>query len=194
MDARATSARSSMDAACGALANTARTSPLPLVARQEISSFLELFRGVPASTAVLKQMCASPVCEPELLVRQLSADTRVVLHWLTEETGRGRNRCAANIVWQQWGKADAAPWSVDLSEALTTVVLAHRRQVVVAAHGADASPTSLLDTIDWAKRTWRAAVLGPCPNCETAAVKRLRLECSQLCSRCTLQRAIDPGA
>ena len=185
MDARATSARSSMDAARGALANTARTLPLPLAARHEVSSFLELFQGVPASTAVLKELCKQPLSEPELCVRELTADTRVCLQWSTE-----RRRCAANIVWQQWTKADAAPWSVDLTYALVTEVQAHRRQVVLAAHSADANPTGLLDTIDWAKRTWKAAVLGPCPNCETAATKRLRLECSQLCCRCTLQRAI----
>ena len=179
-----------MDAARGALANTAHTLPLPLAARHEVSSFLELFQGVPASTAVLKELCKQPVSEPELCVRELTADTRVCLQWSTEECGRSRRRCAANIVWQQWTKADAAPWSVDLTYALVTEVQAHRRQVVLATHGADASPTGLLDTIDWAKRTWKSAVLGPSPNCETAATKRLRLECSQLCCRCTLQRAI----
>ena len=179
-----------MDAARGALAQTARTSPLPLAAREEVSRFLELFRSVPASTAVLKQMCGHPVCEPELLVHQLTADTRVVLQWLSEETGRGRRRCAASIVWQQWVKADAAPWSVDLSQALTAEVQAHRRQVALAAHSADATPTGLLATIDWCKQTWRAAALGPCTGCETAAVKRLCMPCTKLCPRCSLARAI----
>ena len=181
--------RANMDAARGVLAQTARSSPLPLAARDEVSSFLELFRGVPASTAVLKQMCEHYFCEPELLVQQLAADTRVVLHWVTEES-RGRRRCAASIVWQQWVKADAAPWSVDLSQAPMAQLHAHRQQVALAAHSADLSPRGLMDLIDWCKRTWRAAALGPCSGCETAALKRLCLTSTKLCARCSLARAI----
>ena len=183
--------RANMEAARGVLAQTARSSPLPLAARDEISSFLELFRGVPASTAMLKQMCEHYFCEPELLVQQLAADTRVVLHWVTEES-RGRRRCAASIVWQQWVKADAAPWSVDLAQAPMAQLHAHRQQVALAAHSADLSPRGLMDLIDWCKRTWRAAALGPCSGCETAAVKRLCLPCTKLCPRCSLARAIAP--
>ena len=179
-----------MDGARGVLATTARSSVLPPAARHEVASFLELFEGVPASAAALKELCQQPLCEPELCVCALTATTRMCLQWSSDACGR-RRRCGANIVWQEWLKADVAPWSVDLNNALVTEVRAHRRQVVLAAHGADASPAGLLDMIAWAKRTWKAAVLGPCPRCDSAATKRLRLECSQLCSRCTLQRAIE---
>ena len=45
----------------GVLAQTARSSPLPLQARAEIASFLELFSGVPATTPVLQELCQNPV-------------------------------------------------------------------------------------------------------------------------------------
>ena len=99
-----------MNGARGVLATTARSSALPLAARHEVSSFLELFEGVPASAAVLRELCQQPLHAPELCVCALSATTRVVLQWHTEESGR-RRRCAASIVWQEWLKADVAPWS-----------------------------------------------------------------------------------
>ncbi len=179
-----------MNGARGVLATTARSSALPPAARHEVASFLELFEGVPASAAVLSELCQQPLHAPELCVCALTATTRVVLQWSTDESGR-RRRCAASIVWQEWLKADVAPWSVDLSHGLVTELRAHKRQISLAAYGADASPAGMLDAITWAKRVWKAAVLGPCPRCESASTKRLRLESSRLCARCTLQRAIS---
>ena len=74
----------------GVLAQTARSSPLPLQARAEIASLLELFSGVPATTPVLQELCQNPVYEEELLVHALSPDSRVVLSWITQEAARGR--------------------------------------------------------------------------------------------------------
>ena len=73
-----------MNGARGVLATTARSSPLPLAARQEVSSFLELFEGVPASSALLKELCEQPLHAPELCVFTLTATTRVVLQWYTD--------------------------------------------------------------------------------------------------------------
>ena len=159
--------RANMDAARGVLAQTARSSPLPLQARAEIASFLELFSGVPASTPVLQQLCQNPVYEPELIVHGLSADTRVALQWLTEEVGRGRRRCAVSVVWQQWIKPDAAPWTVDLS-TLITGTQAHVRQVSLAAHRADATPPGMLEAIEWPSGPGKQQRSGP------AQVARLR--------------------
>ena len=63
----------------GVLAQCARSSPLPLPARAEIASFLELFNGVPATTRVLQEICSIPVLEHELPVHALAPDARVVL-------------------------------------------------------------------------------------------------------------------
>ena len=178
-----------MNGARGVLATTARSSALPLAARHEVSSFLELFEGVPASAAVLNELCQQPLHVPELCVCTLTATTRVVLQWNTDEGGRRRRQCAASIVWQEWIKADVAPWSIPLGHGPDVRV--HMRDISLGAHGADASPAGMLDVITWAKRVWKAAILGPCPNCESAATKRLRLESSRLCARCTLQRAIS---
>ena len=46
-----------MNGARGVLATTARSSVLPPAARHEVASFLELFEGVPASAAVLSELC-----------------------------------------------------------------------------------------------------------------------------------------
>ena len=173
----------------GVLATTARSSALPLAALHEVSSFLELFEGVPASSAVLKELCRQPLHAPELCVFTLTATTRVVLQWHTDENGRRRRQCAASIVWQEWIRAEVEPWSFALGIGID--VRLHVREVSLAARGADATPAGMLDLITWAKRVWKAAILGPCPNCETAAIKRLRLEGSRLCTRCTLQRAIS---
>ena len=178
-----------MNGARGVLATTARSSPLPLAARHEVSSFLELFEGVPASSAMLKELCEQPLHAPELCVFTLTATTRVVLQWYADERGRRRRQCAANIVWQEWIRADVAPWSIPLG--LGVDVRMNVRDVSLATRGVDATPAGMLDLITWAKRVWKAAILGPCPNCETAAIKRLRLEGSRLCTRCTLQRAIS---
>ena len=175
-----------MNGARGVLATTARSSPLPLAARHEVSSFLELFEGVPASSAMLKELCEQPLHAPELCVFTLTATTRVVLQWYTDERGRRRRQCAANIVWQEWIRADVAPWSIPLGLERMNV-----RDVSLANRGVDATSAGMLDLITWAKRVWKAAILGPCPNCETAAIKRLRLQGSRLCTRCTLQRAIS---
>ena len=90
-------------------------------------------------------------------------------------------------------EADVAPWSVDLTHALVNEVQAHRRQVLMATHCADATPDGVREMILWAKQTWKSAVLGPCPACDRDEPprKRLRLECSQLCCRCTLKHAIE---
>ena len=82
-------------------------------------------------------------------------------------------------------KADVAPWSDDAR--------AHLRSVRVATREADATPDGVRELIMWAKETWGAAALGPCPACDNDEPpgKRLRLECSQLCGRCTLRRAIE---
>ena len=177
-----------MNGARGVPATTARSSPLPLAARHEVSSFLELFEGVPASSAMLKELCEQPLHAPELCVFTLTATTRVVLQWYTD-FGRRRRHCAVNIVWQEWIKADVAPWSIP--PVLGVDVRMNVREVSLAGSGVDATPAGMLDLILWAKRVWKAAILGPCPNCETVTIKRLRLEGSRLCARCTLQRAIS---
>ena len=182
-----------MDGARGALATTSRGSVLPPVAVHDLACFLELFEGLPASAAVFKELCNQPLDEPELCVRALSATTRLCLQWSVEECGRKVRRCRSIIVWQEWLKADVAPWSVDLTHALVNEVQAHRRQVLMATHCADATPDDVCEMILWAKQTWKSAVLGPCPACDRDVPprKRLRLECSQLCCRCTLKRAFE---
>ena len=178
-----------MNGARGVLATTARSSPLPLAARHEVSSFLELFEGVPASSAMLGELSQQPLHAPELCVCMLTATTRVVLQWMTDVIGRRRRQCAVNIVWQEWLKADVAPWSVALGRG--PEVRVHMKEISLGAYGTDATPTGMLDAINWAKRVWQTAVLGPCPMCESATTKRLRLASSRLCARCTLQRAIS---
>ena len=182
-----------MYGARGALATTSRSFVLPPAAVHEVARFLELFEGLPASAAVFKELCNQPLNEPELCVRVLSATTRLCLQWSVEECGRKGRRCGSNIVWQEWLNAGVAPWSVDLTYALVNEVQAHRRQVVMATHCADATPNGVREMILWAKQTWKSAILGPCPACDRDEPprRRLRLECSQLCCRCTLKHAIE---
>ncbi len=173
----------------GVLAQTARNSPLPLQARAEIASFLELFNGVPATTPVLQELCRNPVYDEELLVHALSPDSRVVLSWITQEAARGRRMfLGTSVDWQQW-IAPSEPWSVDLP-SLVQGRHNHVRQVAMAGHRADLTPAGLLESVAWAKRTWQAAVLGPCPRCQTPTRKRLCLISTGLCARCSLARAI----
>ena len=172
----------------GVLAQCARSSPLPLPARVEIASFLELFNNVPATTRVLQEICNVPVLEPELLVHALAPDARVVLSWLTQEAARGRRMClGVSVHWQQW-IATSEPWSVDLQMLPHTND--HVEQVWMAGHRADFCPAGLQECLAWAKRTWQAAVLGPCARCQRPQRKRLCLMSPGLCARCSLARAI----
>ena len=173
----------------GVLAQTARSSPLPLQARAEIASFLELFSGVPATTPVLQELCQNPVYEEELLVHALSPDSRVVLSWITQEAARGRRLfLGTSVDWQQW-IATSEPWSVDLP-TLVQGRQSYVRQAAMAGHRADLTPAGLLECVAWAKRTWQAAVLGPCARCQTPTRARLCLMSTGLCARCSLARAI----
>ena len=172
----------------GVLAQTARSSPLPLQARAEIASFLELFNGVPATTRVLQEICSNPVLEHELLVHALAPDARVVLSWLTQEAARGRRMClGVSVHWQQW-IATSEPWSVDLQMLPHTS--GHVEEVWMAGRRADFCPAGVQECLAWAKRTWQAAVLGPCARCQTPQRKRLCLMSTGLCARCSLARAI----
>ena len=149
----------------GVLAQTARSSPLPLQARAEIASFLELFSGVPATTRVLQELCSNPVNDQELLVHALAPDARVVLSWITQEAARGRRMfLGVSANWQQW-IATSEPWSVDLQ--MLPVTSGHVREVAMAGLRADFCPAGLQECLAWANRTWQAAVLGPCARCQT---------------------------
>ncbi len=153
-----------------------------------MTCFLELFEGLPASAPAFRELCAQRLHEPELCVRALSPTTRMILQWNTQDRCARRrrdNQFKVCVYWQEWLRADVAPWSDDAR--------AHLRSVWVATREADATPDGVRELIMWAKETWRAAALGPCPacDCDEPPRKRLRLERSQLCGRCTLRRAIE---
>ena len=172
----------------GVLAQCARSSPLPLPARAEVASFLELFNNVPATTRVLQELCNNPVNDHELLVHPLAPDTRIVLSWLSQEGARGRRMfLGVSVNWQQWIAA-SEPWSVGLQ------MLPHTNdpveQVWIAGRRADLCPAGLQECLAWAKRTWQAAVQGPCARCQTPQRKRLCLMSTRLYARCSLARAI----
>ena len=172
----------------GVLAQTARSSPLPLEARAEVAGFLELFNGVPATTRVLQEICSNPVNDQELLVHALAPDTRIVMSWLSQEAVRGRRMVlGVSVNWQQW-TATSEPWSVDLQ--MLPDASGHVEEVWMAGRRADLCPAGLQECLAWAKRTWKAAVLGPCARCQTPQRKRLCLMSTGLCARCSLARAI----
>ncbi len=121
----------------GVLAQTARSSPLPLEARAEVAGFLELFNGVPATTRVLQEICSNPVNDQELLVHALAPDTRIVMSWLSQEAVRGRRMVlGVSVNWQQW-TATSEPWSVDLQ--MLPDASGHVEEVWMAGRRADLS-------------------------------------------------------
>ena len=171
----------------GVLAQCARALPLPLAAQDEIASCLEWFKNVPATRRALAELCDNPICKHELLTHPLQHDERIVLQWICQEGARGRRNVAVSVVWQRWIH-HTPPWSCDLmmlthdSNHIEALHLAgHRGEL--CAHGAEAA-------LRWAKRTWTAAVLGPCPRCQTPTRKRLCLVSTRLCARCSLATAI----
>ena len=171
----------------GVLAQCARNVPLPLEARDSIASCLELFNNVPATTRVLQEFCNNPVCDYELLVQPLAADTRMVLQWVCQEGARKRMFLDVSIYWQQWIAA-SEPWSVDLQ--MLPDASGHVEAVWMAGRRADLCPEGVQECLAWAKKTWQAAVQGPCARCQTPQRKRLCLMSTGLCARCSLARAI----
>ena len=171
----------------GVLAQCARNVPLPLEARDSIASCLELFNNVPATTRVLQEFCNNPVCDYELLVQPLAADTRMVLQWVCQEGARKRMFLGVSVCWQQWIAA-SEPWSEDLQTLTHTT--AHVREVYMDGRRAELCPAGVESCLAWAKKTWAAAVQGPCARCQTPKLKRLCLMSTGLCARCSLARAI----
>ena len=172
----------------GVLAQCARALPLPLAAQDEIASCLEWFKNVPATRSALAELCHNPVCEHELLTQPLQNDERIVLQWLCQEGARGkRMHVAVSVVWQRWIH-HTPPWSCDLM--MLTHDSNHIEALHLAGHKNELSPHGAEDALRWAKRTWTAAVLGPCPRCQTPTRKRLCLVSTRLCARCSLATAI----
>ena len=172
----------------GVLAQCARVLPLPLAAQDEIATCLEWFKNVPATNRVLAELCDNPVCEHELLVHAIAPDQRIVLQWLCQEAARGRRmHLTLSVVWQRWIH-QSPPWSVDLM--MLTHDSAHVEGLMMAGHRAELCQHSVEAALAWAKRTWAAAVLGPCPRCQTPLRKRLCLVMTRLCARCSLAVAI----
>ena len=136
------------------------------------------------ATGVLQQ---PGVCDYELLVQPLAADTRMVLQWVCQEGARKRMFLGVSVHWQQWIHA-SEPWSVDLPTLTHTTN--HVREVDIDARCAELCPAGVEVCLAWAKTTWAAAVQGPCARCETPQRKRLRLMSTGLCARCSLARAI----
>ena len=169
------------------LAQCARNVPLPLEARDSIASCLEWFNNVPATTRVLQEFCNNPVTDYELLVHPLAPDTRMVLQWICQERSRKRMYLVVSVHWQQWIHA-SEPWSVSLPTLTHTAN--HVREVDLHACSADLCPAGVEVCLAWAKKTWAAAVQGPCARCETPHRKRLCLMSTGLCARCSLARAI----
>ena len=172
----------------GVLAQCARVLPLPLAAQDEIATCLEWFKNVPATRRVLAELCNNPICEHELLVHAVAPDERIVLQWLCQEAARGRRmHLTLSVVWQQWIHT-SPPWSVDLMSL--THDSQHVQALHMAGHTAELCPHSVETALKWAKRTWAAAVLGPCARCQTPLRKRLCLVTTRLCARCSLAVAI----
>ena len=171
----------------GVLAQCARVLPLPLAAQDEIATCLEWFKNVPATNRVLAELCNNPVCEYELLVHAIAPDARIVLQWVCQEGARRRMYLGVSVDWQQWIHA-SQPWSVDLRTLTHTT--AHVREVYMDGRRAELSPAGVESCLKWAKKTWAAAILGPCVRCQTPQRKRLCLLSTTLCARCSLAVAI----
>jgi endogenous inhibitor of DNA gyrase (YacG/DUF329 family) len=183
-----------------ALAAVARTFPLPDHAQSRVNSFLELYDGLPDSSPVWQELANVMIVEDELCVKILDNTTRVVMSWQRLHQGRRRGqevwRIYVDIFWQKWLKADVAPWSVDVRRILLPQEAnAYVKKSCMATHAAEATPAGVREALQWAKEQWKTAALGPCPACGTAEgerpTKRMRLACSQLCARCTLNRVIQ---
>ena len=168
-------------------AQCARSLPLPLAAQDEIATCLEWFKNVPATNKVLLELCNNPVCDYALLVHAIAPDACIVLQWLCQEGARRRMYLGVSINWQRW-IAPSAPWSVDLQALPHTN--GHIEVVWMAGRRADVCPAGVQECLAWAKKTWQAAVLGPCPRCETRQLKRVCLLSTKLCARCSLATAI----
>ena len=110
-----------MAQALNALATAGRALPLPEDVQSRVASCLELYPGLPASTAVMQELLKTTMYEEELCVHTIDATTRFVLSWTTLYEPPTRTKPAKIIMqiqikWQEWLKADEVPWSLDVND------------------------------------------------------------------------------
>ena len=72
-----------MAQAPNALAAAGGAPLLPEDVQSRVASCLELYPGLPASTAVIQELLKTPMYENELCVHTIDATTRFVLYWTT---------------------------------------------------------------------------------------------------------------
>ena len=145
-------------------------------------------RTCPPLAACWPSYATTPYATTSCWCTQTAPDERMVLQWLCQEAARGRRmRLTLSVVWQQWIH-ESPPWSVDLM--MLPDESRHVQSLFMAGHRAELCLRSVEAALKWAKRPWAAAVLGPCPRCQTPLRKRMCLVTTRLCARCSLAVAI----
>ena len=191
-----------MAQAPNALAAAGRALPLPDALPGRVASFLELYPGLPASTAVMRELLKTSMYEDELCVHTIDATTRFVLSWTTSyETFRtqpAKRIMLIRFTFQEWLKADEVPWSLDVNDLVGPERLRYFRFWVLTSRNFATTPDGMRAAIEYARESWERACLGPCPDCfkvgpDATATIRLRLSCSKLRMACTLRRSVKRG-